>query len=325
MAQLAQAPGMHAPWMKAMETQLEAFKSIERFGQMTFSDARRVFVDRGFAVDLALLKNATPFAWSKETVQATLAASKSIPLDTKFNSWNLNTSAVWWWFDEPLPFKTVEVDDLKNEGVRVICFGWVTHPNGYPCLACSTWCDAKNKMPNNMTITPSQTWMWDQNQTLEQMLQEGRRSYMGMYEGNGVYAKQPHVGIEPFILATEGLSRFILAGLAWLGQKILVESEGHIERHRRKDFNRQTKQDIKSVKIISLRRIDRKNTEEYENNPELGSVEWSCRWTVDGHFRNQACGVGMKDRRLVWISPYIKGPDDKELRIPKQKVYVVNR
>lgn len=42
-------------------------------------------------------------------------------------------------------------------------------------------------------------------------------------------------------------------------------------------------------------------------------LDWSHRWIVSGHWRNQAVGVDRADRRLTWIAPHIKGPDDKPL------------
>lgn len=40
-----------------------------------------------------------------------------------------------------------------------------------------------------------------------------------------------------------------------------------------------------------------------------GSRSPSVRWMVRGHWRNQACGPAMKERRAKWIEPYWKGPD----------------
>jgi len=39
------------------------------------------------------------------------------------------------------------------------------------------------------------------------------------------------------------------------------------------------------------------------------SFKYSFRFTVKGHFRSQPCGPGRKDRVLIRIEPYIKGPD----------------
>lgn len=43
-------------------------------------------------------------------------------------------------------------------------------------------------------------------------------------------------------------------------------------------------------------------------------VDWSCRWIVHGHFRQQPYGPGGSLRKRIWIPPYVKGPADKPLR-----------
>ena len=48
-------------------------------------------------------------------------------------------------------------------------------------------------------------------------------------------------------------------------------------------------------------------------------VDWTHQWIVDGHWRNQPYGVGHSLRRLQWIAPFIKGPEDAPLVI-KDKV-----
>jgi hypothetical protein len=40
-----------------------------------------------------------------------------------------------------------------------------------------------------------------------------------------------------------------------------------------------------------------------------GGFHYSYRFWVRGHFRNQVCGKGRADRKLMWIEPYMKGPD----------------
>lgn len=53
-------------------------------------------------------------------------------------------------------------------------------------------------------------------------------------------------------------------------------------------------------------------------------IEWSHRWIVSGHWRNQwypSSGT----HELTYILPYVKGPDDKPLRISTAEVFVVNR
>ena len=42
-----------------------------------------------------------------------------------------------------------------------------------------------------------------------------------------------------------------------------------------------------------------------------GSVAWSHRWIVRGHWRQQAYGPRQTLSRLKWIDPFVKGPEDK--------------
>jgi len=46
-----------------------------------------------------------------------------------------------------------------------------------------------------------------------------------------------------------------------------------------------------------------------------GTVEWSHRWMVRGHWRLQPYGPQRTLRRAQWIDPYVKGPEDKPLDV----------
>lgn len=66
-----------------------------------------------------------------------------------------------------------------------------------------------------------------------------------------------------------------------------------------------------TVQIINLRR------EIYEHHQRSGGGsdrEFQCRWFVKGHWRQQRVGPGRKQRKPVYIAPYIKGPADKPLK-----------
>ena len=55
-----------------------------------------------------------------------------------------------------------------------------------------------------------------------------------------------------------------------------------------------------------------------------GEVDYSHRWMVSGHWRNQAYGPGQSRRKPMWIAPHIKGPEDKPL-VMKTTVKVLDR
>lgn len=53
-----------------------------------------------------------------------------------------------------------------------------------------------------------------------------------------------------------------------------------------------------------------------------GEREYSHRWFVDGHWRQQAYGPAHSLRRPTWINPHVRGPEGKPL-VPKDTVRVV--
>lgn len=44
-------------------------------------------------------------------------------------------------------------------------------------------------------------------------------------------------------------------------------------------------------------------------------VEWSVKWFVRGHMRNQTCGPNHSLRTKTWVRPHWKGPDEKPVAI----------
>ncbi|MBW6432206.1 hypothetical protein KZ829_00400 [Actinoplanes hulinensis] len=68
--------------------------------------------------------------------------------------------------------------------------------------------------------------------------------------------------------------------------------------------------DIHAVRVLHLRRLERDHEAAQDDS---ASREYTCRWMVRGHWRQQwypSRGV----HRPIWINPHIKGPDGKPLR-----------
>lgn len=116
------------------------------------------------------------------------------------------------------------------------------------------------------------------------------------------------------------LVRFLLAASTWLNQRILSIGSGHIERHRRKQIARENNVPPPTdVRVIQLRRLE---SEPHGQAAGAEAVEWSCRWIVNGHWRNQPYKDSTK---LIYIMPFVKGPADKPLKVPTHTVYQVSR
>lgn len=337
------------PWMAALEAQLSALGVINKIIHNSGDNRMLKELYSGWQVDKRILMDAAPFAWSDEAIQAVLAASKSIPLDTEMSAWNLSTPTVFWHFATPLPFQTINDAAV---GVRALGFGWIKTQNYGFGMPCHTWLDDPGVI---WPLVPSQTWEWHEGATLGSMLEATRVHHQKVYGPGGIWEKKTQIGVDTFMASTEGLSRFVLAGLAWLNQKILTQETEHVERHRRKEFTRTTGR-MPEVKTVRLRKVEQPRNEldpeqqrctcthaRHEHKAHMSGaqacchfgcgctnfdekrVEWSCRWEVDGHWRNQPCGTKHGDRRLTYIKSFLKGPDDKPFRAPAKKVYVVNR
>jgi len=64
----------------------------------------------------------------------------------------------------------------------------------------------------------------------------------------------------------------------------------------------------KNVTVVRLRRPRHERDEDHEPR----TVDWTHRWLVGGHWRNQY-SPSIGTNRQIWISPYVKGPEDKPL------------
>jgi hypothetical protein len=69
------------------------------------------------------------------------------------------------------------------------------------------------------------------------------------------------------------------------------------------------------VVVVKLRR---EQGERHEPTGEEGN--YSHRWIVGGHWRNQWYATESIHRQ-IWISPYVKGPEDRPLIVRPRRVF----
>lgn len=320
--------------LEALNSQLDACnmlrKAINVFtiaraeGDLRFSELLP-----GFRADLELIKVAKPFAWTSDTVRATLSASHSIPMDTAFNRTNLPFGSVWWHFENPLPFVTTKED----KPIKALLVG---HMQSVPSLRehlanpdddryfISSWTNSQGAFGN---IWPSQTFTWKSHETVEDMLRTAALEHNALYGPGGKWHERALaddiIGIVPFLEACHSLAKFVLAGMNWINSKVVVAQPVGVPNKRRKEAQSKLGR-VSDVHIIQLRRSERPEQEPTEGDEE-SKKNWTCQWTVDGHWRNQRVGPGRAETRLTWIDPYIKGPENLPLKVQKKKIYVVSR
>lgn len=104
-----------------------------------------------------------------------------------------------------------------------------------------------------------------------------------------------------------------------LKQRVAIKRRALPARGAARRWLRSEQRPVPEITIIELRRP--LNTEQRSDEP--GFVEWSRRWIVDGHWRNQY-HPSTGERVPTWIAPYVKGPDDKPL-VVQRKVHAWTR
>jgi hypothetical protein len=123
------------------------------------------------------------------------------------------------------------------------------------------------------------------------------------------------------IVSTENLStirtiKFLAAMFAFIEQKILIVSRKQAVRSTRKRVDSLGYNNM--INVITLRQAARQQSSDETQE----DVEWSCRWIVRGHWRDQWY-PSIKRNQPIWIAPYIKGPEDKPLREPQRLFKVI--
>lgn len=112
------------------------------------------------------------------------------------------------------------------------------------------------------------------------------------------------------------LKRWVLSAAALLKQRLFVATPQLATRAERKRLD-------KLALPTAVLTIQLRATEHVRGTGEHGVVEWASRWIVRGHWRNQWY-ASQGEHRIVWIPPYIKGPEERPL-VVRPAVYAVAR
>jgi hypothetical protein len=113
----------------------------------------------------------------------------------------------------------------------------------------------------------------------------------------------------------------IISGIHFLAQPFVENTTlDHVASfdgaHRQSKLN-----DAKKIQIVYLRRREQHPTlQDGTSNP----VDWSCQWLVQGHWRNQY-HPSDQSHKPAFIQSYVKGPEDKPFRVPREKIFAAVR
>lgn len=115
--------------------------------------------------------------------------------------------------------------------------------------------------------------------------------------------------------------RWIYGAMLMMQQKIALHHAERLPRHVIKRGIRAGLPDVSEIRCITLRREKIDPDGRYFG--ESGSINYSHRFMVSGHWKPQWY-PSLGEHRVIYIAPYIKGPEDKPLII-KDTVYALRR
>jgi len=117
-------------------------------------------------------------------------------------------------------------------------------------------------------------------------------------------------------------TKWVCTAAMFLKQHVLTTERAALPRAVRRRAERAQALTIEpTVHVVKLRK---EIADEHAAAGPGGSVDWTHRWLVRGHWRNQYYPAH-KRHAPIWIHPHIKGPDDKPFKDPKPTVYAVTR
>jgi hypothetical protein len=106
--------------------------------------------------------------------------------------------------------------------------------------------------------------------------------------------------------------------LRLMQQQISVRHRERPDRPQRREAKRLGFDAERDVVVVRLRR------EKGERHEPQGEANYSHRFIVSGHWRNQWYPSSQMHRQ-IWISPFVKGPEDAPLVVRPRRVYTWNR
>jgi hypothetical protein len=293
----------HVPqvWELCAQLQAETLDAVRRFPvEQRWATGRSRDMHRTVT---ELLEKAYPYFVTREMLDVVAAAEPKLPDDLIVTVTDFVTEAGFAVL-ESQPFLEVRDVDLgKDRTVPIAAIGWDIQDENTAIVefyADLTHPDTQQFYRDHLNgytgkLFPVVGWVFPLDTPC---LREERQDH------------QPWVAMES--------ERFAAAMFLLLQQRVTLISGHKPARSQRRGAERLGLPS--TVRVVTLRRAQVRQTP--DGDPM--HVEWSHRWVVSGHWRRLRDKDGQFSGRVTWVTPYIKGPDDKPL-IVKEAIYVASR
>lgn len=260
-----------------------------------------------------------PFYWSPRTVELVRAAAVSMPVWTLTRE-SLPEPHAFFWFDQPLPLPSVRGKDTALVAISY----------------------------TSMTIIGTREGENGESLQIVKSVVSGesidRTSILFWGRGEGAFNPVPYTSIliNPGTTLNEAIAdykdsailrsdfdeeawqayqmkiRYFACCLSFLEQKIVGSRPILTKVPRAVRRRTEELKDVEAnVNVITLRAYEQRR-KEGDSHP----VEWTMRWLVRGHWRQQYYPTE-NIHKPKWIAPFVKGPSNKPLKVSPKAFQVV--
>lgn len=257
--------------------------------------------------DHILLGRASAFYWNERTTKLVMQASQDFDLTQITSTRNLlYCDYGWHYFAETSPM-LIQLRDIKSldgyylSPLRAILWYWFDNKN--TALGATAFCEENGKLhPALWVCVDAGKPMSD--------LSSDTADFVGIHDDRTKAEMQQ-------------IKQLVCCMSTFVRQEILHAEPAEVERHARKRLAKQGVTKPGTVSEIQLRRVSRPKTEP-ATDAEPTHREFNWQWTVRGHTRQQWYAT-LGEHLPVYISPYLKGPEDKPLKPRTTPIYSVTR
>ena len=319
-------------WQVALDQKINAINQLKVIERLPKSHPRfQEILWMDMAEDLAALRVAEVYSFNADTMHAIMVGAQSIPHESTLKSVEIpNVRAGWFWFAEPFP---AAPSPVASDYTAALLWSWSTTAK-QPTINFSAYVRDDKRIAETGKILPSAKWVWPIDLSYHEMIGLNTLIYRNAYGPEGPYKdQQDRIGEQQTMAVVAELSIFFMMACLWFRQTVpgtkrkieakLTQTPGHIERHARKRAQKELKlNEAPTVRVVALRKTA--VTEQTEPRTEA-TRHLKVRFVVSGHARLQPCGPARKDKKLIWIDAYPKGPEDAPFKDGGPRVFAVVR
>lgn len=251
------------------------------------------------ALESSMLSDAPLYLWRDDLLRASLQASLALPNPVTLNPELMPTRSGLYLFEADIPIK----------GMQAAASGIAWHPfvrnNTHTCF----WIYSAATNRINREYGP---WISFANFILENG-SDCDFDKLTVMDGR-VKTTDKEFDLKA---GSESLLRLLLASWLWLKQSFMTT-----ETHKPTSSVKKAAHIARIPALINVVVLRRRSANAGVAHHQ--EVEFSCQWMVRGHWRQQFY-PSTQERRPLWIESYVKGPDDKPFRAPRETVFQVNR